>query len=174
MLSLADTNLKNLNHDYRVLTGCNQLEYLNLMDNNLEMLCFEQFPALPRLTELNIRNNSLINLDVLELKKKFQNLSEIIMTGNDWSCNFYVEALKPHLKESRIIDKSLDGFLNEAVCLHGSVAVEMKICPKIERNLKYNKQGEDQFWIFILLNCVTFITDMILLRSYIVIFQSQI
>jgi Leucine-rich repeat (LRR) protein len=44
-LSLADTNLKNLNQDYRVLTGCTKLNFLNLMDNNLEMLCFEHFPA---------------------------------------------------------------------------------------------------------------------------------
>jgi Leucine-rich repeat (LRR) protein len=112
-LGLADTNLKNLNHDYRSLTGCNKLGTLYLMDNNLEMFCFELFPSLPGLTELVVRNNSLISLDVLELKKKCHNLSKIWMTGNNWSCDHYKGTLKTQLKEYNITITDYPGYSNE-------------------------------------------------------------
>jgi Leucine-rich repeat (LRR) protein len=155
-LALADTNLKNLNHDYRVLTGCNKLNYLNLMDNNLEMLCFEHFPALPRLTELVIRNNSLINLNVLELKRKYQTLLKICMTGNNWSCDYYEDTLKTQLKESNINEKLHSKYPNETRCLQNPVPSEVKSCP---------------FWVLIILICVIFITELVLLRYFTQIFN---
>jgi Leucine-rich repeat (LRR) protein len=88
-LYLAETNLKNINHDYRVLAGCNKLVDLDLSDNALGILCFEYFPALPKLANLNIRNNNLINLDVREMKRKFQGLLNVVIAGNKWSCNSY-------------------------------------------------------------------------------------
>jgi Leucine rich repeat/Leucine Rich repeats (2 copies) len=142
-LILADTNLKNLNHDYRSLTGCNKLDFLNLMDNNLEMLCLEKFPALPRLTELFIRNNSLINLDVLGLKRKCQNLSEICMTGNNWSCDYYKGTLKAQLKESNINAKLHPSYSNEAHCLQNPVPSEVKSCPRIDGNSTRFQHHED-------------------------------
>jgi Leucine-rich repeat (LRR) protein len=104
-LYLAETNIKNLNDDYRVLDGSNKLDYLDLSDNNLEILCFQHFPALPKLTDLNIRNNSFINLDVQKLKWKFQGLSVIAMGGNDWTCDYYNGTLKKQLGESNIAEK---------------------------------------------------------------------
>jgi Leucine-rich repeat (LRR) protein len=80
-LNLAETSLKNLKHDYRMLHGCNKLVSLDISYNNLEMLRFEHFPILSNLTNLNIRNNSLINLDVVELRRKFQALSWILIAG---------------------------------------------------------------------------------------------
>jgi Leucine rich repeat/Leucine Rich repeats (2 copies) len=170
ILALADTNLKNLNHDYRSLTGCNKLDYLNLMDNNLEMLCLENFPALPRLTQFVIRNNSLINLDVPELKRKCHNLSTIWMTGNSWSCDHYEGTLKTQLKESNINEKDHSRYQNEAHCLQNPVPSEAKSCPRIDRN-----QREDikfaSFWDFIILICVIFITELVLLRYFSQIFN---
>jgi Leucine-rich repeat (LRR) protein len=101
-LNLTDTNLKQLKHDYRVLAGCNTLEYLNLSDNDLGILCFEHFPALSKLTNLIIRNNSLINLDVSELKNKCASLQNIVMDDNKLSCAYFRETLKKQLDESNI------------------------------------------------------------------------
>jgi hypothetical protein len=166
-LSLADTNLKNLNHDYRVLTGCNKLKFLDLSDNNLEMLCFVHFPALPRLNELRIRNNSLNNLDVLALKRKCQNLSGIVMTGNNWSCDHYEGTLKTQLNESNINAKlhPSNRHRNETHCLQNPVPSEVKSCPSIE-GIKFAL-----FWVFVILICFIFITELVLLRYYYRIFN---
>jgi Leucine-rich repeat (LRR) protein len=88
-LFLVETNLKSLNHDYHILIDCKKLEYLNLMDNELGMICLQRFPELSGLKYFNIRNNSLTNLDVHGLKQKFQNLEHITTTGNKWSCNYH-------------------------------------------------------------------------------------
>jgi Leucine rich repeat len=175
LLSLADTNLNNLNHDYRILAGCNKLDTLYLEDNNLKMLCFEHFPALPRLTILVIRNNSLINLDVLELKRKCQNLSKIIMTSNNWSCDRYEGTLKMQLKESNINDRFFNDYRNDAHCLQNPVPSEVKSCPRSDRNSTRNHQSEGikvaSFWVFIILICVILITELVLLRYYSQIFN---
>jgi hypothetical protein len=153
-LFLAATNLKNLNHNYRTLTGCNKLEYLNLMDNNLGMLCFESFPDLPNLSVLNIRNNSLIYLDVLGLKRRFKNISSIVITGNDWRCDFYHTQLDKQLKQFNITKQELHGFHDEKYCLAYSVDLEVRTCPKIATS----PRPDVLFWIIMTLNLVLFIT----------------
>jgi hypothetical protein len=153
-LFLAATNLKNLNHNYRTLTGCNKLEYLNLMDNNLGMLCFERFPDLPNLSVLNIRNNSLIYLDVLGLKRRFKKISSIVITGNDWSCDFYHTQLDKQLKQFNITKQELHGFHDEKYCLAYSVDPEVRTCPKIA----FSPRPDVLFWIIMTLNLVLFIT----------------
>jgi Leucine-rich repeat (LRR) protein len=169
-LNLTDTNLKNLNHDYRVLTGCNQLIGLDFSDNNLEMLCFGNFPALPMLNYLNIKDNKLTNLDVEELKKKCQILTKILIAGNKWSCTYYWGTLKTKLEKSGIT-----GTFNKADCLEKSGNPEIKSCPKIERNdinSTTQQKSEDTtgsailflpFWIFIVLYCVLYVTELALL-----------
>jgi Leucine-rich repeat (LRR) protein len=172
-LYLADTNLKHLNHNYRVLTGCNQLEYLDLSDNDLEILCFENFPAMLTLTELNIGNNSLINLDVEELKRKCQVLSSILIAGNKWNCTYYLGTLKTKLEKSGIT-----GTFNKADCLEKSGNPEIRSCPKIEPNYinpttqqnSENTKGSAKqfllFWIFIVSYCVLSFTKLVLLISF--------
>jgi hypothetical protein len=54
-----------------------------MMENDLELICLgRRFPILPQLQHLNIRENSLIDLDVEGLKKKIQVLSRITTDGN--------------------------------------------------------------------------------------------
>jgi Leucine-rich repeat (LRR) protein len=124
-LYLADTNLKHLNHDYRVLTGCNTLRFLNLKDNNLETLSFENFPVLSKLRYLDIENNSLIELDVQELKRSLPSLLMIVIISNKWSCDYYETSLKVQLEKFRITDTT---YTNEdVICLNGSVKPRWKL-----------------------------------------------
>jgi Leucine rich repeat len=171
-LYLAETNLKNLNHDYQVLVGCNKLEYLDLSGNDLRMLCFELFPALPELADLNIGNNSLINLDVLELKRKCQVFSSIQISGNKWSCGFYWGTMKHDLDKCGITGE----LGNNNDCLESFVDQNLKKCLKIERQstniTSREMQSEDnkcidglhhkQIWMFIVLGGVLFITELLL------------
>jgi hypothetical protein len=131
---------------------------------------FRKFPALPRLTKLNIRNNSLTNLDVLELKRKCQNLSEIIMTGNNWSCDHYEGTLKTQLNESNINEELDDEYPNEAHCLQNPVPSEVKSCPRIDRNQSEGIKFAS-FWVSIILICVIIITELVLLRYFTQIFN---
>jgi Leucine-rich repeat (LRR) protein len=168
-LYLADTNLKHLNHDYRMLAGCNKLNGLDISFNNLEMLCFGNFPVLPKLNYLNINNNSLINLDVVELKKKCQILSSILIAGNKWSCTYYWGTLKTKLEKSGIT-----GTLKNTDCLEKSANQEIRSCPKIERNSTDPEPQQTKkdtkvsgihvvtFWIFFALDCVLLIVVIIL------------
>jgi hypothetical protein len=140
-LHLAETNLKNLNHDYRMLTGCNKLEYLNLNNNDLELLCFAQFPVLPRLTYLNIRNNSLFSLDVLEIKRKFKTLITITTTGNKWTCDYQRQILTIALEAFKIKETPNNAPATEKECLQYSVDPEMRICPRIVKNETHDKRS---------------------------------
>jgi Leucine-rich repeat (LRR) protein len=150
-LFLIDTNPKILDHDYRMLTGCIKLEYLNLMDNNLSLLCFERFPVLPQLTKFNIRNNSLFSLDVLKLKAKSQNLNKITTTGNNWSCDYHEHNLTIEMERSNITEISNNAPANEKVCSSNSVN------PQIVENEKSNKGSQIKgkilcglsFWVYI-------------------------
>jgi Leucine rich repeat len=173
-LYLAETGLKNLNHNYRVLVGCNKLQYLDMSDNALGILCFGHFPAFLELTNLNIRNNNLFNLDVFELKRKCQVLRSIVIDSNNWSCSYYRENLKNLLEKSGITGRI---WIDNA-CLEYSQNPEVKSCPKIESNstdLEPEKQKEAEdikstgllffpFWIFIVLDLVLFITVLVLVR----------
>jgi Leucine rich repeat len=145
-LYLAGTNMKNLNDDYRVLDGSNKLDYLDLSDNNLEILCFQHFPALVKLTDLNIRNNSLVNLDVQKLKRKFQGLSIIAMAGNDWTCDYHEGTLKNQLEESNIAEKD-----NKDNCSPNPKHTGVRSCPKIDSDMLVVL-----FWIFCALVCVAY------------------
>jgi Leucine-rich repeat (LRR) protein len=118
-LFLTDTNLKKLNHDYRMLDGCNKLFYLSLMDNDLEMIRLQKFPNLPALMHLNIRNNSLTTLDVQKLKRKFQRLQEITIAGNKWACNYYQNNLLGALKGENITEEKNYVPALEKLCLNG-------------------------------------------------------
>jgi Leucine-rich repeat (LRR) protein len=164
-LFLAETNLKHLNHDYQVLNDCNQLKYLNLMDNNLEMMCFERFPVLPSLEKLIIRNNGLTSLNAEQLKQKFKSLKNITVSGNKWSCNYY-NNLTIQLKKLSINVVPMKRFSNEEKCLDKSVIpVE---CPKAEHNSTNSTQNQvDEniqdikvgslsvvLWILMVLDCV--------------------
>jgi Leucine-rich repeat (LRR) protein len=168
-LYLANTNLKNLNHDYRMLTGCNQLIGLDFSNNHLEMLCFGKLPVLPKLNYLNINNNSLIKLDVAELKKKCQILSSILIAGNKWSCAYYWATLKTELEKSKI-----NGTISKADCLEKSENSETSSCPRIESNYTNSTTQQKSehtkgsgmhvvtFWIFFALDCVLLVVIIIL------------
>jgi Leucine rich repeat len=161
-LFLTDTNLKSLNHDYRMLTGCNKLEYLNLMDNELGMLCLQRFPELPGLMFFNIRNNSLTNLDVHRLNDKFHNLTHITTTGNKWSCTYQ------HNLTQWMIDLSIKEYPNfnpedEKRCSESANNDEsgaVEICPEDDRLLAIS------FWIIFVFDCILVITVLVLLRYY--------
>jgi Leucine rich repeat len=127
-LNLAESNLKNLNHDYQVLTGCKNLDYLDLSDNDLGILCFQHFPDLPKLINLIIRNNSLISLDVLELKRKCGNLKNVVMADNMLSCAYIRETLKNQLKVANINGKA------PRPCLEVTKNPEERSCPETKNN----------------------------------------
>jgi Leucine-rich repeat (LRR) protein len=143
MLFLTDTGLKKLNHNYRMLGGCNKLKYLNLMDNDLGMICFEQFPELPELTHINFRNNSLTSLDVLELKRKFKQLTYITTTSNKWSCGYYQLTLKTKLEINNFIEKPNFAPAEEKNCLEGTPPLadpEVQYCPKLHEATPESKE----------------------------------
>jgi Leucine rich repeat len=140
-LLLAETNLKNLNHDYRMLTGCNKLEYLKLKNNDLELLCFAQFPVLPELKFLNIGNNSLISLDVVELRRKFKGLIKITTTGNKWTCDYQRQILTIALEALKIKETPNNASAAENECLQYSVDPKMRICPRIVKNETFDKRS---------------------------------
>jgi Leucine-rich repeat (LRR) protein len=154
-LNLAETNLKTLNHDYRMLTGCNQLNYLNLMDNNLKILCFERFPYLPKLKQLNIRNNSLISLDVLKLTEKLSFLVKITATVNSWTCSYYSNILKNELANSNITE-FIPTTDKEQTCVNTSVEPVDRYCPKVGH--KDHRNSDLSLVIFWILNFVFLIT----------------
>jgi Leucine-rich repeat (LRR) protein len=150
-LNLTDTNLKSLNHDYQMLTGCNKLIGLDLSYNDLGMLCFEKFPALPKLDYLNVEFNSLINLDVMEMRRKFQALSSVLIGGNQWSCTYYRRTIEKELAESRI-----RVILNNIYCLVKSEDPEMRSCPRTEQTGQDTKSSGKPFilfWIFLVAFC---------------------
>jgi Leucine-rich repeat (LRR) protein len=179
-LFLTDTNLKRLNHNYHMLTGCNKLEYLNLMDNELGMLCLQRFPELPGLQYFNIRNNSLTNLDVHGLKQTFNSLSHITTTGNKWSCN-YQHNLTQWMTDLSIIEYDNNNPKDEETCLEsantdesGTVEISSKIDDDIKTETKDksndNKSNNPQlgipFWIIFFLNCILCIIVLVLLKYY--------
>jgi Leucine rich repeat/Leucine Rich repeats (2 copies) len=143
LLFLTDTGLKKLDHNYLMLDGCNNLYYLNLMDNDLGMICFGQFPELLAMTQLNIRNNSLTDLDVLELKRKFKKLTDITTTGNKWTCGYYQQTLKTKLEENKLIEKQNYAPAHEKNCLEGTPFVadpEKQYCPKLQEATPESKE----------------------------------
>jgi Leucine-rich repeat (LRR) protein len=159
-LNLAETNLKSLNHDYHhVLNSCKKLKFVNLMDNNLETICFEHFPDLPLLEHLNIRNNSLTNLDAAKLKEKFPSLKNITVSGNKWSCDYYKNNLKPQLTTFKILKINED-----ELCLNISVIPKEIDAPKAEHNLNGSSV---MFWIILILDCFLLINFLALLICYI-------
>jgi Leucine rich repeat len=161
-LFLTDTNLKSLNHDYRMFTGCNKLEYLNLMENELEMLCLQRFPELHGLEYFNIRNNSLTNLDVHGLKQKFQNLWRITTTGNKWSCN-YQKKLTPRMNQLNLQEYPNYAPTNEKNCLESAKNDEsdaIEICPEDDRLLGIS------FWIIFIFDCILTIIDVLVFLRY--------
>jgi Leucine-rich repeat (LRR) protein len=180
LLFLAETNLKSLHHDYRMLTGCNKLTYLDLMDNNLEMLRIEKFPALPALMHLNIRNNSLVNLDVAKLKEKFQNLLTITVTGNKWSCDYYAIELKKQLTKFKIQEGQTFAHQNENLCLNKSVQSNTQM---LNSHQNHHEEIKNRgtifvlFWIFMIgFVCIAFevlqiITFILRLESFLLFLQ---
>jgi Leucine rich repeat len=150
-LYLAETNMKNLNHDYQVLAGSNKLIFLDLSDNNLDILCFQHFPVLLELTVLNIRNNSLVSLDVQELKRKFQDLWFIAMGNNDWTCDYYEGTLKKQLGESKINETD-----NKDNCSPNPKHTGVRSCRKIDKIDKIDDMLVVSFWILCALVCVVY------------------
>jgi Leucine-rich repeat (LRR) protein len=172
-LFLTDTNLKELGHDYRMLTGCNKLEYLNLMENDLELICLgRRFPILSQLQHLNIRNNSLIDLDVEGLKRKFQVLSKITTTGNEWSCDYLIYNLKIALKKSNI-EEFRDNLAILTYIEKSCIKNEYISKTRYETIQKCKDIEESKssfffvpYWIFVILECVLFMTEVVLLKFY--------
>jgi hypothetical protein len=126
------------------------------MDNNLEILCFERFPDLHQLTKFNIRNNSLINLDVPELKKKVPSLKKIATTGNKWSCDYYELTLTIALKESNVTEISNFTPKSEKKCLTVEDMLKVaeskvKICPRMDEIVKTKNETAFMllFWIYL-------------------------
>jgi Leucine-rich repeat (LRR) protein len=158
ILFLTDTNLKRLDHNYQMLTGCNKLAYLNLMDNDLEVLCFERFPDLPLLIQLTIRNNSLSQLDVVGLKTRFRDLQKITTTANKWSCDYLQHNLEPALKAFNINETNDSGSKNEDQCMKDAAKKRDSILISFF------------VWVLILLQIVflatVFFTDLVFSRLY--------
>jgi Leucine-rich repeat (LRR) protein len=86
-LCLQDTNLNRLNYDYRLFIGIDKLKILDLGQNNLEILCVGNFPALLELEELHVEHNYLTSINVQNLKSKFPKLNRFDMENNPWDCN---------------------------------------------------------------------------------------
>jgi Leucine rich repeat len=162
-LFLTETNMKHLNHDYRMLDGCNKLDYLNLMDNNLGILCFQRFPEFPGLTHLNIRNNSLINLNVQGLKVKLQNLLKITTTGNEWTCDYFQTNLTQQLNDFNITEYPNSAPFHEKKC-SDIVNPVVEECPKFDEST--GRFISISFWIIFLLDCVLCIIVFVLLMNY--------
>jgi Leucine-rich repeat (LRR) protein len=87
ILGLKETNFKSLNSDYRTFIGLNKLNILELDQNNLEMLCVENFPALLELETLYVHQNKLKIVNAEDLKMKFPKLIQFDMENNPWDCN---------------------------------------------------------------------------------------
>jgi Leucine rich repeat len=175
-LFLTETNLKILHHDYSMLTGCKNLAYLNLMENDLRMLCLQGFPELPGLTFLNVRNNSLTNLDVQGLKKQCKSLMNITTTGNKWSCD-YQKNLTQLMEQFNIKETWNHDPRNEGNCLlsaRNDKSGAVEICPTFDdqttvtsnKGKSNNTELVITFWILFLLACGLFITVLVLLRYY--------
>jgi Leucine-rich repeat (LRR) protein len=168
-LYLTDTNLKKLGQNYHMLDGCNRLEYLNLMDNDLGLLCFGLFPVLSQLQQLNIRNNSLTNLDVPGLKDKFRGLKKITITANKWSC-VYHDNLTILLNGSNI-ETVLDTYYdtNQECIQTNEMSFKM-----IYKNIQKCKDIEKEkpfwfffsFWFLVIFDCILLITLLVLLGLY--------
>jgi Leucine-rich repeat (LRR) protein len=165
-LFLTDTNLKKLGQNYHMLDGCNRLEYLNLMDNDLELLCFGLFPVLPQLQQLNIRNNSLTSLDVAGLKYKFRGLKNITKTANKWSC-VYHDNLTILLERSNIKTVKDSYYDTNQECIQtNEMSFEM-----INKNIQKCKDIEKEkpfwfffsFWFLIIFDCILLISLLVLL-----------
>jgi Leucine rich repeat len=182
-LLLTETNLKSLNHDYRMLTGCKKLEYLNLMENDLRMLCLQRFPELPGLTFLNVRNNRLTNLDVQELKKQFKSLMKITTTGNEWSCDYQYD-LTQLMEKLNMKETWNHGPPGEGNCLlsaRNDKAGPVDICPTfVDQTTETSDKGTDtesnntelaivlriQFLLLACGLCITILEILVLLRYY--------
>jgi Leucine-rich repeat (LRR) protein len=113
-LYLYDTNLKRLNYEYRLFIGLNKLKLLDLSENNLDMLCVGNFPALLELEQLGVDRNKLKTMNAQDLKSKFPKLNRIDIENNPWDCNNFdnmktiFKALKIniHFDQSPTCDKS--------------------------------------------------------------------
>jgi Leucine rich repeat len=95
-LELVKTGLKRLNNNYQLFSGLKELLMLKLPENNLEVFCVENFPELPALTELDIKENGLKSIDAEKLKGKFPSLNKIHLSKNLWSCDYF-KSLKTNL-----------------------------------------------------------------------------
>jgi Leucine rich repeat len=96
-LNLEDTDLKTLNHDYRIFTGLMKLEHLFFGYNNLEVFCVANFPVLPALKGLDIKQSGLESLDANVLSMKFPNLKNIYLSLSSWNCDYF-KSLESDLK----------------------------------------------------------------------------
>ncbi len=88
-LDLSDTNLRRLDHNYSLFAGLNNLKYLNIQNNNLEILCIGNFPVLAELQVLNVDGNNLTTLDTDELKRKFPKIGEIRLASDSFGCAIF-------------------------------------------------------------------------------------
>jgi Leucine-rich repeat (LRR) protein len=90
-LFLTDTNLKQIYNSFNFLSKMSELNYLNLMENDLETLDLYLFPVLPKVKRLNLRKNKLTKIYYQVLKDKFPALQQLQISENDWDCEFLDE-----------------------------------------------------------------------------------
>lgn len=86
--------------DGRMFVPLKQLTSLKLGDNFLEDFPLRTFPTLERLEFLSIYANELVELDEVELMRKFPNLREIEMYHNHIHCR--LEQITEYLEENGV------------------------------------------------------------------------
>jgi hypothetical protein len=95
------------------------------------------------------------------------------MTGNSWSCIYYEHTLKIQLENFNIEEQQIRNRDGET-CLENLVVLDVKNCSKTEFNkstqvnqLNVNNKGGTGTWIvfmlLIILMCIGFITELVLL-----------
>jgi hypothetical protein len=92
VLYLTNTSLEKI-ENFNFLKNMKMLEYLNVMENNLENK-IENLPTLPKLARLVLRKCDLKTFNYQQIKKKFPNLSRINLTENKFGCMFLHDMLK--------------------------------------------------------------------------------
>jgi Leucine rich repeat len=122
-LELANTDLKKLKNDYRLFADLAKLKKLLIPSNNLRVLCVGNFPELPALEVLDIKENYLNSLDARELKRKFPKLKKIYLSKNLWSCRYF------DLLESDFFNLGLkvEGNTRDEVCVQTITATHSPI-----------------------------------------------
>jgi Leucine rich repeat len=150
-LHLENTNLQSLNNDYQSFDGLTKLTYLNLVRNELSHFCVVNFPGLPALEHLDIKDNKLQTLNVTELKIKFKNLAAINLSANLWNCTGFFE-LKAKLNDLEImmIEEQVTKCSDQTSVVQKS---EKDSCKIISRKDTFKKE----FYLFYLPTALIFI-----------------